>query len=104
MLLSTVFHLKALERGSLPQYMGAAVRSEFLSWMGVTADNGDLNDMHDGNKPRPYTISDLKGTFRAQKGFNLVEAGSLNTYRFLLLILHHRINGKTNYIPCPASC
>lgn len=75
MLLSTVFHLRALERGSLPQYMGAAVRSEFLSWMGVTADNGDLNDMHDGNKPRPYTISDLKGTFRAQKGFNLVEAG-----------------------------
>lgn len=75
MLLSTVFHLKALERGSLPQYMGAAVRAEFLKWL------GEPDELHDGNELRPYTVSDLKGTFKAQKGFNLIEAGGSAWFR-----------------------
>jgi CRISPR-associated endoribonuclease Cas6 len=90
MLLSAVIHLKALERGSLPQYMGAAVRSEFLSMMGGSESDEpeseaplseEPDEMHDGNQLRPYTVSDLKGTFRAQKGFNLVESGQAAWFR-----------------------
>jgi len=80
MLLSSVIHLKALEGGALPQYMGAAVRAEFLDWIGET-DKGQSDELHDGNELRPYTVSDLKGTFHAQKGFNLVEAGQSAWFR-----------------------
>ena len=59
----------------LPHYMGAAMRSEFLTWMGVTAEEEEPGDMYEGNQLRPYTVSDLKGTFRSQKGSHMVEAG-----------------------------
>lgn len=94
MLLSTVIHMKAMERGSIPQYMGAAVRSAFLGLMGVSKPeeeepaletgkppDPERDEMHDGNQMRPYTVSDLRGTFRAQKGFNLVESGQSAWFR-----------------------
>jgi CRISPR-associated endoribonuclease Cas6 len=88
-ILSTVIHLKALERGSIPQYMGAAVRSEFLSLMGVSeseeAEVDEQDEMHNGNQLRPYTVSDLRGTFHAQKGFNLVEPGQSAWFRVTTL-------------------
>ncbi len=80
MLLSSVIHLKALEGGALPQYMGAALRAEFLDWIGEK-DKAQADDLHDGNELRPYTVSDLKGTFHAQKGFNRVEAGQSAWFR-----------------------
>jgi CRISPR-associated endoribonuclease Cas6 len=80
MLLSSVIHLKAIEGGALPQYMGAAVRAEFLNWIGET-DKAQSDELHDGNELRPYTVSDLKGTFHAQRGFNLVEAGQNAWFR-----------------------
>jgi len=80
MLLSAVIHLKALERGALPQYLGPALRAEFLNWIGET-DIKVSNELHDGNTLRPYTVSDLKGTFHAQRGFNLVEAGQTAWFR-----------------------
>ncbi|GMV34424.1 MAG: CRISPR system precrRNA processing endoribonuclease RAMP protein Cas6 [Anaerolineales bacterium] len=97
MLTSTVFHLKALERGSLPQYMGAAARSEFLRWMGVSEDESD--ELHDGNRLRPYTVSDLRGTFRAQKGFNLVEAGGSAWFRATTLREKESLHLRDSVIP-----
>lgn len=93
MLLSSVIHLKALERGSIPQYMGAATRSEFLTWMGITDaeephapdEPHDDSDMHGGNQLRPYTVSDLHGVSNAQKGFNRIEAGQSAWFRVTTL-------------------
>lgn len=93
MLLSAVIHLKALERGSLPQYMGAALRSEFLTWMGITDaeephshdEPPDESEMHGGNQLRPYTVSDLHGVSNAQKGFNKIEAGQSAWFRVTTL-------------------
>lgn len=93
MLTSIVFHLKALERGSLPQYMGAAVRAEFLNWM------GEPDELHEGNELRPYTVSDLKGTFRAQKGFNLVEAGQTAWFRATTLREKESLHLRDAVIP-----
>lgn len=99
MLLSTVFHLKALERGSLPQYMGAAVRSQFMTWMGVTAEEDDPDEMHEGNKLRPYTVSDLKGTFRAQQGVNHVELGQNAWFRATTLRNKESFHLRDDVIP-----
>lgn len=85
MLSSTVFYLQALERGRFPQYMGAAVRSEFLHWMGISdldeLDAKEAQEMHGGSQLRPYTVSDLKGTFRTHQGFHHVEAGQSAWFR-----------------------
>jgi len=80
MLLSSVIHLKALEGGALPQYMGAALRAEFLDWIRET-DKTQSDELHDGNELRPYTVSDLKGTFHAQQGLNRVESGQSAWFR-----------------------
>ncbi len=80
MLLSAVIHLKALENGSLPADLGPAIRAEFLDWVGET-DADHSGDLHDGDDLRPYTISDLHGSFRAQRGFRLVEAGQSAWFR-----------------------
>ncbi|MCC6299415.1 MAG: CRISPR system precrRNA processing endoribonuclease RAMP protein Cas6 [Anaerolineales bacterium] len=80
MLLSSVIHLKALEGGALPQYVAPALRAEFLNWIGAR-DKPASDQLHDGNESRPYTVSDLKGTFHAQRGFNLVEAGQSAWFR-----------------------
>ncbi|MBK9009167.1 MAG: CRISPR system precrRNA processing endoribonuclease RAMP protein Cas6 [Anaerolineae bacterium] len=93
MLLSSVIHLKALESGSIPQYMGAAIRSEFLTWMGISdaeephsADEPrEETEMHGGNQLRPYTVSDLQGVSNAQKGFNRIEAGQRAWFRVTTL-------------------
>ena len=84
MLLSAVIHLQALENGSLPVDMGPALRAEFLKWVGE-ADPKQGDDLHDGNDLRPYTISDLKGTFRAQRGFHLVQSGQSAWFRITSL-------------------
>lgn len=103
MLLSTVFHLQALERGSLPQYMGAAVRSEFLKWMGISESDEtkaeDADEMHGGNQLRPYTVSDLRGTFRAQKGFNLIESGQSAWFRATTLRQEQSDTLKNSVLP-----
>lgn len=80
MLLSSVIHLQALERGALPQYVAPALRAEFLNWVGER-DRTVADQLHDGNELRPYTVSDLKGTFHAQRGFNLVESGQSAWFR-----------------------
>lgn len=80
MLLSSVVHLKALENGSLPVDLGPAIRAEFLEWMG-DSDSKHADDLHDSNDLRPYTVSDLKGSFREQRGFRLVEAGQSAWFR-----------------------
>ncbi len=80
MLLSSVIHLKALENGSLPADLGPAIRAEFLDWVG-DSDSGQADDLHDGDDLRPYAVSDLHGTFRAQRGFRLVKAGQSAWFR-----------------------
>ncbi|NWG07722.1 MAG: CRISPR system precrRNA processing endoribonuclease RAMP protein Cas6 [Chloroflexi bacterium] len=80
MLLSAVIHLKALENGSLPADLGPALRAEFLNWVG-DADSGHSDHLHDGDELRPYTISDLKGSFQAQRGFRLIQAGQSAWFR-----------------------
>lgn len=80
MLLSAVVQLKALENGSLPMDMGPAIRAEFLNWVG-DSDANHSDHLHDGSDLRPYTVSDLKGSFRAQHGFHLVEAGQSAWFR-----------------------
>jgi CRISPR-associated endoribonuclease Cas6 len=60
--------------------MGPAIRAEFLNWVG-DADAGHSDQLHDGNDLRPYTVSDLRGSFRSQKGFHLVEAGQSAWFR-----------------------
>ena len=84
MLLSAVIHLKAIENGSLPMDMGPAVRAEFLKWVGE-ADSKTAGEAHDGDALRPYTISDLTGSFRAQRGFHLIEAGQSAWFRLTSL-------------------
>lgn len=84
MLLSAVVHLTALEKGSLPMNMGPALRAEFLKWVGE-ADSRQADDLHDGNDLRPYTVSDLTGTFRAQRGVQLVESGQSAWFRITSL-------------------
>lgn len=84
MLLSTVIHLQALERGALPQYLAPALRAEFLNWVGEQ-DKTTSDTLHDGNELRPYTISDLKGTFRTQKGFNILEGKESAWFRITSL-------------------
>jgi CRISPR-associated endoribonuclease Cas6 len=84
MLLSSVIHLKALENGSLPMNLGPALRAEFLDWIGE-ADADRSDHLHDGDGLRPYTISDLTGSFRAQRGFHLVEAGQSAWFRLTSL-------------------
>lgn len=85
MLLSAVVHLKALENGSLPADLGPAVRAEFLDWVG-DSDASRSDDLHDGDDLRPYTISDLHGSFRTQKGFRLIEAGQSAWFRVTSLM------------------
>lgn len=80
MLLSSVIHIEAQENGAIPQYLAPALRAEFLNWVGVE-DKLASDQLHDGNVLRPYTISDLKGTFRAQKGFNLIKGGDTAWFR-----------------------
>lgn len=80
MLLSAVIHLKALDNGSLPADLGPALRAEFLHWVGdANADHSD--HLHDGDDLRPYTVSELHGSFRAQRGFRMVEAGQSAWFR-----------------------
>lgn len=85
MLLSAVVHLKALENGSLPMDMGSAIRAEFLDWVDKI-NSKKADDLHDGSDLRPYTVSDLKGSFRAQKGFHLIEAGQSAWFRVTSLM------------------
>lgn len=107
MLLSAVIHLKALERGSIPQYMGAAMRSEFLSWMGITDaeephsrdEPQDDSDMHGGNQLRPYTVSDLHGVSSAQKGFNRIDAGQSAWFRVTTLNEEQSMRLKNVVLP-----
>src|ERR1700690_4098206 len=80
MLLSVVVQLKALENGSLPGYTGAAIRAEFLKWVGGIEPQKST-EAHNGDDLRPYTISDLNGTFRAQQGFRMVESGQAAWFR-----------------------
>lgn len=80
MLLSAVIHLKALQNGSLPADLGPAVRAEFLNWVGE-ADADHSDHLHDGDDLRPYTISDLHGSFGVQRGFRLAEAGQSAWFR-----------------------
>ena len=80
MLLSSIIHLQALERGALPQYLAPALRAEFLNWIGEK-NKAQSDLLHDGNELRPYTVSDLTGTFRSQNGFNLAEAGQKAWFR-----------------------
>lgn len=84
MLLSSVIHIEALDNGAIPQYIAPALRAEFLNWIGET-DKGHAGFLHDGNELRPYTISDLKGTFRAQRGLHLLEAKQKAWFRITSL-------------------
>jgi CRISPR-associated endoribonuclease Cas6 len=78
--------------------MGAALRSEVLNWIGES-DKAQADGLHDGNELRPYTISDLKGTFRAQKGFNLVEAGQSAWFRITSLTPELTARLKESVLP-----
>jgi CRISPR-associated endoribonuclease Cas6 len=84
MLLSAVIHLKAIEKGSVPVDLGPALRAEFLKWV-EEADSKMAGEAHDGDAMRPYTVSDLKGSFRAQHGFHQVEAGQSAWFRLTSL-------------------
>ncbi len=84
MLLSAVIHLKALEKANLPQHLGSAIRAEFLGWVqGV--DQQAAHDLHAGDDLRPYTISDLHGTFKAQDGYYQVQKGESAWFRVTCL-------------------
>lgn len=80
MLLSVAIHIKALENGSMPQHLSPALRSLFLHWIAESSPK-QAEYLHESNVLRPYTISDLQGSFRAQNGFYLVQAGESAWFR-----------------------
>lgn len=84
MFLSAVIHLKALEKGSIPQHAGSALRAEFLRWV-AERDARRAEELHDGDGRRPYTVSELHGTFHAKDGFNQFERGASAWFRVTCL-------------------
>ena len=73
-MLSAVIHLQALENGALPADSGRALNALFLDWVRET-DPHKSAELHDGSGLRPYTVSDLVGITRFERGFKLVRGG-----------------------------
>ncbi|MFZ5903693.1 MAG: CRISPR system precrRNA processing endoribonuclease RAMP protein Cas6 [Chloroflexota bacterium] len=62
MLRSILVHLKALDKGFVPPLLAPAIHAEFIKWLPEEARD------HSNSERRPFTVSDLRGSFDIEPG------------------------------------
>ncbi len=79
-LLSTVFTLTSERDSELPFQNARMLQAAFLKWLQQTSP-GLTAKLHDKNRRRPYTISNLDGDFRNDRGRITLRAGQKIWFR-----------------------
>lgn len=80
MLLSAFIYLTAQEKTSLPAETGTAIRAELLNRIQAVHPTRSA-DLHNGSLLRPFSISDLQGTFHFENGYRVLKKGQSIYFR-----------------------